>query len=156
MERNQSNQKTKKKGGKRKDKEFVDIFGINNSNPDIQQDVDDERALTGEEKNLLKQFEENDQELEDIAGEICKALDEVKNVAEQMETVIGQQGDMTKNINSKAERNKIALNQQNNELKDIITRHKSGKQCVFDLSLLCVWLVLFGFTIKMFQMKGYI
>ena len=29
---------------------------------------DDDRELTGGEKDLLKQFEENDKELEDIAG----------------------------------------------------------------------------------------
>ena len=89
MERNQT--KPLKKGGKRKDREFVDIFGINNSQGEIHpEDCDDERALTGEEKNLLKQFEENDQELEDIAGEIVKALNEVKNVAEQMDEEIGK------------------------------------------------------------------
>jgi hypothetical protein len=58
MDRNQkSTTKIGKKGGKKRDKEFVDIFGINNSQGEINQeneDLDDERALTGEEKNLLK------------------------------------------------------------------------------------------------------
>lgn len=79
-----------------------------------------------------------------------KALNEVKNVAEDMEAEITKQGTMTKDINARAEKNKIALNQQNNELKNIISRHKSGKQCAFDMGLLCCWLVLFGFTIKVF------
>lgn len=97
LERNQKSINHKnpvKKGGKRSTKEFVDLFALNNSQDDFNPDgdVDDERALTGDEKNLLKQFEENDQELEDIAAEIVKALDEVKHVAEDIEVVLDKQG----------------------------------------------------------------
>jgi hypothetical protein len=50
----------------------MDIFGQNTStsafaiNGDGR--ADEERDLNGDERDLLKEFEENDKELEDIAG----------------------------------------------------------------------------------------
>jgi hypothetical protein len=55
MERNQV--KKVKQGGKKNNKDFVDLFGINNSHGEFDAggvEEDDERALTGEEKDLLK------------------------------------------------------------------------------------------------------
>lgn len=69
MERNQV--KKVKQGGKKNNKDFVDLFGINNSHGEFDAggvEEDDERALNGEEKDLLKQFSENDAELEEIAA----------------------------------------------------------------------------------------
>ena len=37
---------------------------------------------------ILKEFEENDKELEEIAAQICGALDQLKGTAENMETQI--------------------------------------------------------------------
>ena len=60
IERNSGQTATKtKQKGKRKDKEFVDLFAINGSADNIEVEQD-ERALTGAERNLLKEFEEND------------------------------------------------------------------------------------------------
>jgi len=44
--------------------------------------------LNAAERDILKEFEENDKELEMIAGEIVKALDQVKGTAENMEKEI--------------------------------------------------------------------
>ncbi len=56
MERNQV--KKQKKGSKKNNKEFVDLFGINNSQDEINMDggyeQEDERALNGAEKDLLQ------------------------------------------------------------------------------------------------------
>ncbi len=46
-------------------------------------EIDDtERGLTHDENNLLKQFQENDEELEKLAGELNAALSTLKNTAE--------------------------------------------------------------------------
>lgn len=63
---------------------------------------------------------------------------------------------MLKETRARADGAKVALNKQNNDLKEILVKHKSGKQCAFDLGLFCVWLLLFGFTVKILQGKGYI
>lgn len=42
--------------------DFLDIFAINKN-----EDEDEERSLDEEERDILRQFEENDKELEDIA-----------------------------------------------------------------------------------------
>lgn len=108
------------------------------------------------ERDLLKEFEENDKELEDIAGAIVQALDNVKNTAENIEGTIDEQGKMLRATRIRAENNEVALNKQNNDLKKVLERHKSGKQCAFDMGLLCCWFVLFGVTAKVLQVKGYI
>jgi hypothetical protein len=93
--------KTGKVQGRKGNKEFVDVFSLNKSDENFLDDIeqDGERDLTGAEKNLLQKFEENDQELEEIAGEICGKLDELKGVAEDMETEIKNQNAQLKNVN---------------------------------------------------------
>lgn len=127
IERNsgQTASKSKQKG-KRKEKEFVDLFAINGSADNIELEQD-ERALTGAERNLLKEFEENDQELEALALEIVNALDNVKHTAEAINSEIGKQGNMLREQRLRAERNKNDLESQNNDLKKVIEKHKSGK-----------------------------
>ena len=77
-ERNSSQKDKTARNGKKGNKEFLDVFAVNHSesflDPD-ECDAEDDRALTGAERNLLKQFEDNDAELEEIAGDICNALD---------------------------------------------------------------------------------
>ena len=63
---------------------------------------------------------------------------------------------MLKAANQKANANKAELNKQNNDLKNAIEKHKGGKQCAFDISLFCCWLVLFGLSMKILQGKGYV
>lgn len=88
---------------------------------------EDERALTGAEKDLLQQFSENDAELEQIAAQICAALDQVKGVAEDIETQVDKQGKMLRDTRARADKSKVQLNQQNNDLKNVLEKHKSGK-----------------------------
>ena len=63
---------------------------------------------------------------------------------------------MLKAANGRASANKADLNKQNNDLKNAIEKHKGGKQCAFDMSLFCVWLTLFGLSMKILQSKGYV
>jgi hypothetical protein len=56
----------------------MNIFAINREE---EKDVDSDRELNDEERDILKQFEENDRELEDIAAQIVGSLDELKGKA---------------------------------------------------------------------------
>lgn len=49
------------------------------------------RSVNEEEQDVLKQFEENDKELEDIAAQICGALDGLKGKTENLDTAITAQ-----------------------------------------------------------------
>jgi hypothetical protein len=72
--------KSKNGGVNKGPKDFVDIFGVNDSDGDEY--GEEERDLSKGERDLLAEFEENDKELEDIAGQIVNALDMVKGTAE--------------------------------------------------------------------------
>jgi len=50
----------------KKQKEFVDAFGVNNS--DGEDSDDSNRELNSAEHALLAEFEKNDNELEELAG----------------------------------------------------------------------------------------
>lgn len=69
-------------GGK---SDFINIFGNINrgsSNQDESYNAEEEdRELYDDEKDILKQFEANDKELENIAAVIVGALDELKGKA---------------------------------------------------------------------------
>ena len=145
---------TKKKGGQR---EFIDLFGINSDPHEMgEQDDEEERDLSAREKEILKEFEENDQDQELIAGEIVKALEGLKGTAETIETTIDKQGNLLKSTRARSEAQEVQLSKQNNELKKIIEKHKNGKQCCFDLGLIFIFLALAVVEIKLLQSKGYL
>ena len=88
-EQSKQNKSTSEK--KKQNKEFVDIFSVNSSSAGFHaggDPNDEERGLDQGERDLLKEFEENDKELEDIAGMIVQALDGVKNTAQNIEGTI--------------------------------------------------------------------
>jgi hypothetical protein len=58
---------------------------------------------------LLSQFEENDKQLEVIAGRIVQALSKVKMTAQEMNTAIKKQGQMLKATNKRADKGKLEL-----------------------------------------------
>lgn len=69
--------------------DFIDIFkGATKLNESFSST--DEAPLTDDERNILAQFEENDQELEDIAAQICGALDTLKGTAQNIEKTVDE------------------------------------------------------------------
>ena len=80
-------------GGRQQEGDFMNIFGINRSGSvrsednDYEQlkDEEEEREMYDEEKDILKQFEENDKELEEIAAQIVGSLDDLKGKAQNIE-----------------------------------------------------------------------
>jgi hypothetical protein len=59
--------------------------------------------------DILKQFEENDQELERIAEQIVGSLDELKGKAENIESTIKRQSELLKKTRKAAEDNEAKL-----------------------------------------------
>ena len=59
----------------------MNVFNINKGDSD---DEDSDRELDDEEHDILKQFEENDKELEDIASRIVGELDKLKGKSENI------------------------------------------------------------------------
>ena len=84
--------------------DFLDIFAINRN-----EDEDEERSLDEEERDILKQFEDNDKELEDIALQIVGSLDQLKGKAQNIQTTIARQSELLKKTNKKAEANEARL-----------------------------------------------
>ena len=146
--------------------EFINLFGsINQSGTQLISAADinagnggyeEERDLNEAEAMYLKEFEQNDQELEDIAGEIVKALDTVKRNAENIEAGIDRQSNLLQKQYERSEKVSERLQDQSTQLKDVLNKHKSGRQCCFDLFLLSVWLALCTVLLKMLQSKGYL
>ena len=62
-----------------------------------------------DEKDILKQFEENDKELEEIAAQIVGALDELKGKAQNIESSISRQSDLLKKTRKAADENEAKL-----------------------------------------------
>ena len=62
-----------------------------------------------DEKDILKQFEENDRELENIAAVIVGSLDELKGKAQNIEDGVKRQGDLLKKTRQAAEENEAKL-----------------------------------------------
>ena len=106
------------------------------------------------EKDALKEFEENDKELENLAAQICGALDTLKGTAENIEKQAKDQGKLLKKANQKAGDTEAQLTQDNNELKAVIQKHKGGKQMGMDICLLVTLIVLLGMLIKLLEYKG--
>ena len=76
---------------------------------------------------FLEEFKKNDEELDDIAGEIVKALDIVKKNAENIEAGIDLQSKHLAKQNARAEKINVELKRQGGTLKTVIQKHKSGR-----------------------------
>ena len=94
--------------------------------------------------------------MEVIAKVIVEELKKVKMNAENIETGIDKQSELLAGVNKRADKNLANLQVQSTELKDAINKHKSAKQCCFDLCLLLVFLGLLCLDIKLLQAKGYL
>ena len=138
-------------GATGKHSDFIDIFGtINRDSEKLDEDRDE---LYDDERDILRQFEENDRELEDIAALIVGSLDDLKGKAQNIESATKRQGDMLKKTRKGQEDNEARLKQQNNQLKQTLERHKNGKQICLDLTLLLIFVGLLGILIRMLKTR---
>ena len=100
--------------------QMLDIFskpaapllqGSANALNDSFEPVESEEELNNDEMSILKQFEENDKDPEDLAEQICGALDELKGEAQNIEKSIDEQGKLLTKVNDKVENRNAELTQ---------------------------------------------
>ena len=84
-----------------------------------------DRDLTEEEKQALKQFKENDEELDKVLDRIIVGLGEVNRKGQVLNEQINRQNELIKKTDKKLERTEIRLRQQNSNLKDVLQKVRS-------------------------------
>lgn len=76
---------------------------------DADSDHDANREMNEYEQNLMKQFEENDAEIDEMLDEVINQVDKLKLHAENIGTAIKSQKDLLVKLNSKAEKARLNL-----------------------------------------------
>ena len=147
--------------GRQDTSEFISIFGGINRDDDGEGDGegggdDSEKEMNEDERDILKQFEDNDKELESIAALIVGSLDELKGKAQNIESSVKKQSDLLKKAKKAADENEAKLKQQNNQLKQVLLKYKNGRQMCLDLFLLLLFVALLGILLRMLKSKGYL
>lgn len=147
--------------GRQDTSEFISIFGGINRDDDGEGDGegggdDSEKEMNEDERDILKQFEDNDKELESIAALIVGSLDELKGKAQNIESSVKRQSDLLKKAKKAADENEAKLKQQNNQLKQVLLKYKNGRQMCLDLFLLLLFVALLGILLRMLKSKGYL
>ena len=84
-----------------------------------------DRDLTEEEKQALKQFKENDEELDKVLDRIIVGLGEVNRKGQVLNEQINRQNELIKKTDKKLEKTEIRLRQQNSNLKDVLQKVRS-------------------------------
>lgn len=123
--------------------------------PDSDEEAPD-RDLNEQEKRALKEFEENDKELEEMALEIANSLTQLGEKANKTAISINEQNQMLKQANKAAEQTELELNRQNNELARLLNKYRHGKQLWLDFALLFVLMGLIALLWNRLRAKGFI
>ena len=139
-------------GGENRGDEEDDNTSINMPDYNDYQD----RDMTEEEKRVLKEFEQNDKELEDIALQIANSLESLGEKAIKTGVSIEEQNQMLKKANEAAERTELELTRQNNELSKLLNKYRHGKQLWLDFFLLFLLMGLIALLYNRLKAKGYI
>lgn len=121
----------------------------------IDDDEDAFRDMNDYEVGLMKKFEENDQEIDEMLDKVIEMADILKGHAQNINTAIMTQQDLIKKVNNKAERARSRLQKRASELQGVLEKYRrTNKMCV-DIILVVILLVLVGVVIKVLKMKGY-
>jgi hypothetical protein len=121
--------------------------------------------MTEQEIKTLKEFEENDKELEDIALHVAEQLDSLKDKAIKTGSEIqGQNELLTKGnrlsfywvANESAEDTQLNLTKQNNELSKLLNKYRNGKQIWLDFILLSVLLSLLALLWNRLKARNFV
>lgn len=123
--------------------------------PDSDEEAPD-RDMTEQEKRALKEFEENDKELEEMALEIANSLAQLGEKANKTAISINEQNQMLKQANKAAEQTELELNRQNNELARLLNKYRHGKQLWLDFFLLFILMGLIALLWNRLRAKGFI
>lgn len=122
-----------------------------------QADDDEEafREMNEYEEGLMKKFEENDAEIDEMLDKVIELADLLKGHAQNLNTAITTQAELIKKVNNKAEKARSRLQKRASELQGVLEKYrKTNKLCV-DMILVIILLALVGVVIKVLKMKGY-
>ena len=86
----------------------------------------------------MKEFKENDDEIEEMAQKIAASLESLKDKTKKTGEAIHAQGELLDEANAKAENTEQTLRLQNNELKRLLNKYRNGKQLVLDAILTAI------------------
>lgn len=109
---------------------------------DEGEDEYEDRELTAEEERVLREFKENDDELEKLADQISNRLEALKGKTNKIGETIDVQAEMIKQADDSAEKTENTLRLQNNELQKILNKYRNGKQLMLDAILLMIFIGL--------------
>ena len=114
-----------------------------------------DRELTEEEKQALKQFKENDEQLDAILDRVIAGLSDLQKKGNIINEQIDRQNEMLQKTNKKVERTHLRLVQQNDHLKDVLQKIRSTNKLCCDLCLVVWFLGLIGVIVAVLKSKNY-
>ena len=120
---------------------------------------DDEEAfrdMNEYESELLKKFESNDQEIDDMLDKVIEGIEILKGHAQNIHTAILTQQELLKKVNNKAEKARNRLQKRASELQGILEKYRKTNKLCIDMVLIVVLMVLVAVVLKVLSSKGYL
>lgn len=82
----------------------------------MEDDEDAFRDMNDYEVGLMKKFEDNDQEIDEMLDKVIEMADMLKGHVQNISTAISTQQDLIKKVNNKAEKARTRLQKRASEL----------------------------------------
>ena len=117
---------------------------------------EDERPLTYEEEQILKKFEENDREIDEMLSVVVQQLERIKLHAENIGTGIDRQQKLAKNLHKKIDVSWKKLQKKDSDLKKVLDNYRSSHRLKLDICLVLLIVVLIGMVYSVYKDKGYL
>ena len=111
------------------------------------------REMNEYEIDLLRRFDENDQEIDEMLEQVINQIDGLKIHAENIGVAITNQKDLIKKLNSKAEQARIKLQKRSSELQVVLNKYKTNSMMCCYFILITVLLVIVGIIISVWRHK---
>ena len=116
----------------------------------------EEREITEFEKECLKRFEQNDEEIDEMLDVVIDQLDRIKMQAENINLEIDTQGKLLRRVGDKAEKARQGLEKKNSRLGDLLSNYRSQNKCYKDIGLVVCLLILLFLNYQAMKKKGWL
>eukprot|EP00347_Sterkiella_histriomuscorum_P002738 403366994 len=137
---------------------FMSRKEINKRAKQYEEQEDDEdafRDMNEYEQDLMKKFEENDHEIDEMLDKVIEMVDIIHFKAQNIGTAITTQAELIRQVNNKAEKARKRLQKRASALSDVLEKYrKTNKMCI-DMILVVVFLIFIGVMIGILKKKGY-
>lgn len=114
------------------------------------------RDMNEYEEELMKKFQQNDQEIDEMLDKVIEMADILKGHAENIGTAIQTQAELIKKVNSKAEKARARLQKRASALQGVLEKYRRTNKMCIDIVLVIVFLILIGVVVKVLKIKGYL